>query len=405
VAWVKPVLVALRQQLGDDPAQTRISVVLSPCPNASGGEADLARSYPEADRVQAAADFWPFLLRGKTRENWDWRPRGVVIFLGGDQIFPVIIGRRLGYRTVVYAEWEARWPRWIDRYAVMSQPIAAKATPAQAHKFTVVGDLMVDRQRSESHDLDSPDAPPLIGLMPGSKAAKLGQGVPLMLAIADRIAAARPDAQFVVPVAPTLALAKLARFADPATNPMVGPMGGALAKLVEPTSGKPYLETAGGLKVRLEQADRGVPSYDLLAQLTICITTVGANTAELGSLAVPMVILLPTQQLDAMRSWNGIPGLLANLPGVGKLAALAINWYMLKHLGFTAWPNIWADREIVPELVGRLEPGTVAAQVVDYLDHPERLEAMRAELRQARGEAGAAMKLAKIVVEELAKIA
>jgi hypothetical protein len=400
VAWVKPVLRALRQQLGNDRACVRISVVLSPCPNASGKEADLARSYEEADRVQSAADFWPFLLRGKTPDNWDWRSRGVVIFLGGDQVFPVLIGRRLGYRTVLYAEWDARWPRWVDRYAVMSSQIAAKAPSALAHKFTVVGDLMVDRQRLEPPE--SLDSIPLIGLMPGSKAAKLTQGVPLMLAIADHIQAARPQTQFVVPVAPTLALTELAKFANPTTNPMVERMGGALAQLVEPVDGGPCLKTAGGVKVRLEQADRGVPSYNLLSQLTLCITTVGANTAELGSLAVPMVILLPTQQLDAMRAWNGIPGLLANLPGVGTLAARAINWYMLKHLGFTAWPNIWAQKEIVPELVGRLDASEVAAQVIDYLDHPEQLAAMRTALRQARGEAGAAMKLAAIVVEELA---
>jgi hypothetical protein len=203
VAWVKPVLRALRQQLGNDRARVRISIVLSPCPNASGTEADLARSYEEADRVQSAADFWPFLWRGKTQDGWDWRSQGVVIFLGGDQVFPLIIGRRLGYRTVLYAEWDARWPGWVDRYAVMSSQIAAKAKPALAHKFTVVGDLMVDRQRTERPE--QPDSVSLIGLMPGSKAAKLTQGVPLMLAIADQVQAARPNTQFVVPVAPTLA--------------------------------------------------------------------------------------------------------------------------------------------------------------------------------------------------------
>jgi lipid-A-disaccharide synthase len=40
--------------------------------------------------------------------------------------------------------------------------------------------------------------------------------------------------------------------------------------------------------------------------MSLCLTTVGANTAELGSLAVPMIVLLPTQQLDAMRAWDGL---------------------------------------------------------------------------------------------------
>ncbi|MGV0029477.1 lipid-A-disaccharide synthase, partial [Phormidesmis priestleyi ANT.L61.2] len=44
--WVRPVVRALRQQLGDDHSLVRISVILSPCPNATGKEAAIARSYP-----------------------------------------------------------------------------------------------------------------------------------------------------------------------------------------------------------------------------------------------------------------------------------------------------------------------------------------------------------------------
>ena len=37
--WVRPVVKALREQLGHDISQVRISVILSPCPHASGKEA------------------------------------------------------------------------------------------------------------------------------------------------------------------------------------------------------------------------------------------------------------------------------------------------------------------------------------------------------------------------------
>ncbi|MGL5878478.1 MAG: lipid-A-disaccharide synthase, partial [Xenococcaceae cyanobacterium] len=73
--WVRPVVRALRQKFGNDPSKVRISVVLSPCPNATGTEAKIALSYPEVDRVQAAEHFFNFLLWGKTAENWDWRKR------------------------------------------------------------------------------------------------------------------------------------------------------------------------------------------------------------------------------------------------------------------------------------------------------------------------------------------
>ncbi|MEH1941624.1 MAG: lipid-A-disaccharide synthase [Nostoc sp.] len=407
--WVRPVVRALRQKFGDDRNQVRISVVLSPCSNASGKEAAIALSYPEVDRVQPAEYFWQFLLWGKTFENWDWRSRGVVIFLGGDQIFPVVIGKKLGYRTVVYAEWEARWHNWIDRFGVMKPKVAADVSQKYAHKFTVVGDLMLEA--GESLDSNSPLPitaslqTELIGLLPGSKAAKLAQGVPLSLGIAEYVHAKRPQTKFVIPLAPTLDLQTLASFADPQKNPIAEMFGFGGADLIAPddSRSKALLKTTTGLTVELWQEN---PAYHLLSQCCICLTTVGANTAELGALGVPMIVLLPTQQLDAMRAWDGLPGLLANLPGVGTLFTKVINWLFLRFVrrkGLLAWPNIWAQEEIVPELMGKLQPQEVGEMVLDLLAHPEKLADIRANLRKIRGESGAAQKIAQIVGEEIGK--
>ncbi|MFN6571903.1 lipid-A-disaccharide synthase [Dendronalium sp. ChiSLP03b] len=425
--WVRPVVRALRKQLGDDRCVVRISVVLSPCPNATGKEAAIALSYPEVDRVQEAEHFWQFLLWGKTFENWDWRSHGVIVFLGGDQIFPVVIGKKLGYRTVVYAEWEARWHNWIDRFCVMKPKVAARVPQKYAHKFTVVGDLMLEvqgqllTQQRQSAQVGRPAhaagssalstqeefSTEVIGLLPGSKAAKLTQGVPLELAIAEYIYAKRPQTKFVIPVAPTLDLQTLASFADPQKNPFVKTFGFNGASLIvskESTHDSSLvthhsaLKTEKGLFVELWQE---TPAYELLSQCRICLTTVGANTAELGALGVPMIVLLPTQQLDAMRSWDGLPGLLANLPGVGSTFAKAINWLVLSRKGLLAWPNIWAKQEIVPELVGKLQAPEVADMVLDYLDNPEKLDEIRAKLHSVRGESGAAEKIAQIVCEEI----
>lgn len=411
--WVRPVVQALRQQLGDDRSQVRISVVLSPCANGTGKEAAIAQSYPEVDRVQGAEHFFPFLLSGKTAENWDWRDKGVVVFLGGDQFFPVVIGKRLGYRSIIYAEWEARWHRWIDRFGVMKPEIIATVPKKYHDKFTVVGDLMADvglqssRLQVETSDLLSNLQPPteLIGLLPGSKPAKLMQGVPLSLAIAQFIHAQRPQTRFVIPVAPTLDFSTLARFANPQQNPLIQQLGWGEAKLIVPTpdtQDKAWLETPSGLCIELW---RKFPAYDLLSQCHLCLTTVGANTAELGSLAVPMIVLLPTQQLDAMRAWDGLPGLLARLPRIGSGLIRIINLIMIQQIlrqkRLFSWPNIWAKTEIVPELFGKLQPFEVAQRVVDYLEHPEKLEEMRSRLRAVRGQPGAAEKLAQLVQEEL----
>uniref|UniRef100_B8HRZ7 Putative lipid-A-disaccharide synthase n=1 Tax=Cyanothece sp. (strain PCC 7425 / ATCC 29141) TaxID=395961 RepID=B8HRZ7_CYAP4 len=423
--WVRPVVQALRSKLGEDRQQVRISLVLSPCSNATGEEVTIARSYAQIDRVQGADSFFAFLLWGKTRDNWDWRSQGAVLFLGGDQFFAVLLGKRLGYKILVYAEWQARWQQWVDRFAAARPLVQTQVSPAYQDKVVVVGDLMVEASSSEGEAeqsqferSDLATAPELIGILPGSKSIKLGMGMPLMLGIAQALHRLRPQTQFVIPVAPTLDLHTLARYADPTQNRVYSLIKGAPAQLVTPADQLPYLETAEGLRVFLWTP---TPAYDLLSHCQICLTTIGANTAELTALGVPMLVLLPFQQRDVMRAWDGLPGLLANLPIVGKFWAIVIlwlviqqglgwrtwlqiwsgkeiNWQLVKQgLGLRAWPNIWAGREIVPELVGDLETEPIADLMLDYLQHPEKLEQIRTELMQVGGEQGASRKIAELV--------
>lgn len=399
--WVRPVVRYLRQQLGNDVSQVRISVVLSPCPHSTGKEAAIAISYPEVDRVLAAEDFFSFLFWGKTKDSWDWRKQGIVVFLGGDQFYTLAIGKRLGYSTLIYAEWDARWYRWIDRFAAMNQSVLNKVPSRYHQKFSVVGDLMADITLEVNCDRpESASDTPLIGLLVGSKPAKLSQGVPLCLAIAEKIQQQKPQAKFMIPVAPTLDLATLSKYANPEHNPLSSRWGNISGKLITPKAAEetPCLVTSGGTIIELVTQ---FPAYETLIKCQLCLTTVGANTAELASLAIPMIVLLPTQQLDAMRSWDGLPGILANLPGIGTLFAQLINWVIIKQGRLFAWPNIWAKSEIVPELVGKLDPGTVADLVLDYLADAEKLQLMSDRLIKVRGKAGAGEEIADIVRQEL----
>ena len=229
--WVRPVVKALRNLLGYDCSQVRISVMLSPCPHSTGQEAAIARGYPEVDRVQSSEYFFPFLLWGQTADNWNWRPQGVVLFLGGDQFYPLLIGKRLRYSTVIYAEWEARWYRWLDHFAVMNQSVSNPIPESYRHKLTVVGDLMADFAPTSLNFLEMAVAP-MIGILPGSKPGKLTQGVPLCLAIAQHIYEQKPETRFILPIAPTLDIETLVSFANAQQNPFVMKMGGVSAELV-----------------------------------------------------------------------------------------------------------------------------------------------------------------------------
>ncbi len=401
--WVRLVVKRLTQVMEDEQIrQIRISVLLSPCPHSTAREAEIASSYPEVERVLPASDFWAFLLWGKTKDDWQWHQRGIVVFLGGDQFYTVAVSKRLGYSSLVYAEWDARWYRFVDRFAAMNQQVIEGVSKSYRHKFTLVGDLMADVALEVDHQSTKLNQdPPLIGLLVGSKPAKLSQGVPLCLAIADKIRQQYPQVQFMIPVAPTIDLTTLSQYANRQYNRLVASFGNIEGELVAATPTQAaYLLTSQGTKIQLITK---FPAYETLVSCQICLTTVGANTAELTALKVPMIVLLPTQQLDAMRSWDGLPGILANLPGVGTAFAKLINWLVLRQKRLFAWPNIWAGEEIVPELVGKLEPEMVAELVLDYIAHPGKLQTMRDRLQSAGGRTGAANQIADIIKQEITK--
>jgi lipid-A-disaccharide synthase len=396
--WLRPAVRSLRQKLGENRDLVRISVILSPCSHATGTEAQIVDTYPEVDRVQSAEFFFPFLLWGKTANDWDWRDRGAVIFLGGDQFFTLAIAKRLGYASVIYAEWDARWYRFVDRFALRNDRILTKIPSCYHHKCTVVGDLMADIAPVTS-DFTPTNQNITVGFLPGSKPAKLSQGVPLCLAIARHLDRLYPKLDFILPLAPTLSLDTLARFADSQQNSIAAKFEGITAVLVA-EDGNYYLQTPTGTIIKLITQ---FPAHNYLRQCQICVTTVGANTAELAALGVPMLVLLPTQELDAMKSWDGIGGLLANLPIIGAMIAKIINRAILSQKRLFAWPNIWAGEQIVPELVGELQAVDIAEKISEYLNDRATLTKMGNCLRQLNPYRDTGGKIAKIVAELLAE--
>lgn len=406
--WVKPVVQAIKAQA----PHSRISVLLSPCPHASGQEPTVLASYPEIDRIQSADHFFKFLLTGNTIDSWDWHPQGVVVFLGGDQFYTVLVAKRLGYRSVTYAEWAARWPGLIDRFGVTQDAAVAKAPQQHQSKFTVVGDLMADVQTSTSReeitaiigcDADSE----IVGLLPGSKPIKLKMALPTLLATVALGHAERPQTQYVIGVAPTLTLQDLASYADPAVNPGVEVVRSPQVELIEsPKTGLPYLQVKddsgvdNGPKIFLWQR---FPALDMFSQCALCITSPGANTAQLGAIATPMIVLTSVQGLDVLALADGWPSLLAKIPGLNTLTRKFINPLIIRIIQKSgrlfAWPNIWAGREVVPEAFGIITPEATKDTVLSYLTHPEKLEQMSQELQTLCGSSNAADKMASLILE------
>lgn len=403
--WVYPFLKALEISLSEIEEKTkpRISIALSPDQNSSGREVQLAKSFHNVDRVLAQEQFFDFLLWGKT-PNWQWSKQGIVIFLGGDQFFAVAIAKRLGYKTLIYAEWQARWYRWVDLFAVRNEAISNKIPAKFRHKATAIGDLMIDRVENIVDDkadnknnkkLEVTSPANRICYLPGSKEHKLRIGVPISIAISDILRQKRPELEFVIALAPTTTPETLAKYAQ--VSFPTDDSDGSTAIL----DGEKLL-TAKGTVISIH---REFPAHKLVKSSQICITTAGANTAELASLNQPMMVLLPTNLDNTKVGWDGMAGLLAAAPLFGKFLSNQINFILISQIQkrgqLLAWPNIWAGEVIVPEFLGVLSPTKIAEEILFYLDHPEELTKMRDRLRKTCGDAGAASKLAEMVINAL----
>ena len=388
--WVRPLAerlhACLRLRPRSTTAQAALHLVLVPCPNATGQERVAAEPWGLFERIVPARRFWSLLLR--PQRYGPWPQRGVVVFLGGDQFWTVLLSARLGYRHITYAEWVARWPGWNDRIAAMSEAVQRQLPARYQSRCRVVGDLMADLSSFARQEDPLPEGQ-WVALLPGSKPAKLCVGMPFLLDTADRLARLQPECRFLLPLAPTTDVAELLRFAS-GSNPIAARYNASVAS-VDQDELVTELVTAAGTRIRLL---RQHPAHGALSQCSLALTTVGANTAELGALAVPMIVIVPTQHLEVMQAWDGGLGLLARLPGLRRLIGVLLTLWRLRNNGLMAWPNISAGRLVVPERVGAITPDEIALEACDWLNAPERLEGQRKDLQALRGDPGAVAALA-----------
>jgi len=196
-------------------------------------------------------------------------------------------------------------------------------------------------------ELGLPPGRTTVTIMPGSRPAELRRLLPAMLEAAERIRQAHPDAQFVVPVAPTL----------------------------RPEALRPYLAAHATLEVKLVdgKAQQAVGASDA------ALVKSGTSTLETALMLRPMVVVYKLSWLSYL---------------VGRL---------LVRIAHFALVNILAGRGIVPELLQRqASPERMADEVNRLLGDAAARERQLAGLREVRaslGEPGAPGRVA----EEIAR--
>ena len=401
--WVKPVVDNLNKINNSFQKENRLSfslrLVLVPCPNGTGKEFGVANSWNKFELITKSKSFWKLLISPSSFATWP--KKGIIIFLGGDQFWSILLAKRLGYLNITYAEWITRWPRWTQIIAAMNENVKNRLPSKYKYKCKIIGDLMADIEPKSKITLNKKEKI-YIALLPGSKKAKLSIGIPFFLEMVDHIAKENKDVNFIIPMAPTTNIYEY-EFFQSQDNPIANCYSSRIKKIknLKNSIFNHVIETSKNTKLYLVKKH---PSYEILKKCDLAITTVGANTAELAAIAVPMIVVLPTQHLNVMNAWDGIFGIIGKIPFFNNLFTLIVKYWYLKTKKFFSWPNIKAKKIIVPERIGNITPKEIAREAVFLVNKKENLHKIKAELLKQRGEKGAAKKFAQIIVDSIRQL-
>jgi lipid-A-disaccharide synthase len=217
-----------------------------------------------------------------------------------------------------------------------------------------VGHPSVDKvhpQKSRAEDMAQfglDEKKPVVGLLPGSRANEIKRMLPVMLAAAEKLQAALPDIQFMLPQADSIS-----------------------DELLEA-----YMRQSP-VKISVIKSQ----PYDVIQCCDVVMTTSGTATLEIALLTVPMVI---TYKLASLTYWLG-------------------RW--LVKTPFIGLPNIVLRKGIIKELIQHeATADNLAVEVKRILTDKAYADEMRANLIQVKqqlGQGGGSKNMAELALEML----
>ncbi len=248
-------------------------------------------------------------------------------------------GRRVVYFVTpqlwAWRAWRSRLlSRFVERCLVVL-PFEVEFLRARGVEAEFVGHPLVDLVKPApdpvgfAREVGLDPSRPIVGLLPGSRRVEVRYLLPVLRGAAERLAGERPDLQFVLPVAPTVARGQLDHYLAGHSLPLTLLDGRA---------------------------------QEVMSVADLCLITSGTATLEAALLGTPMIILYA----GSYPSWL-----------VVKLLS------SLTHYGL---PNLVAGRPVVPEFIQRrATPEAVAREALAILEDPARKQTMAAELGKVRG--------------------
>ena len=390
MGWARPFL---RSVLARAP-ETEITIVLVPCPYATGREAAHAKAmFPSAHVLDPKA-YARFLVN--RRVDGMHRGPGVLQYLGGDLFHATTLAKRLGLAPLTYKFSRRAYSPSFQRFYALDEGNARelRAAGAPAERVRVVGNLVAD---SVLGALSGPPSLPGVGqgicILPGSRRAEIKNLMQFYLSVARDLSRRMPGIPMTFVVSPFNTDEQLAEALERRPDPKYGGIQGRL------TAGGSAIE-GDGVRVALDRSG----DYRALSKAELVVTIPGTKCLEAAVLGRPMLVLVPLNRPDEI-TLNGLGSYLHHVPLVGRPLKRWLVRKVERSFRFVAQPNIDVGREVAPEMRGVMMPAEVADRVCELLGRPGELRAMGETLSKIyAAHAGAADRMAADALEIAASV-
>jgi lipid A disaccharide synthetase len=389
-SWLLP----LARMLKKEYPELHISAALLPSVFRAGTELGVLRSLKEVDAAASITQSRSLIFFGRTPPGFlrNKKIPGCVLHMGGEPLMSRILAWRMGYPLYFYGEERPKSRRGFSHIFLSGSFIRPKGKSIKAKggsPVTMVGNLMVDAvinrpgrgEKGESSSLT-------VGLFPGSRIFQAEHMLPFFIRVAGLISRQNSPIRWMFAKSDYISLETIDGIISENRGRIIE---GENAKLVAELS-PPCLVSQSGVSIEVESTDRVLSRADA----ALCIP--GTNTAELGALGIPMIVMLPTQK-PWLYPMPGLAGHLHRLPLFGKSLKTGLLYLFWKRIKYFAYPNRIAGRLIVPEIVDKITPEQIARALTELLDGG--LTEISKNLRHVMGESGASRRLGGAILNLL----
>ena len=396
VGWVKPVARSLKKKAPD----VKIVIVITPCQYASGKEKEIAKGLSGVDYVINKGEYFKYLFLNlkPPRLYLNASRRGVVLFLGGDPIYALLLSKRLGFPAMAYTH-RLRYKRYFKKFMVLDNKTKEEfiRKGVKPEKIIVIGDLVgnavqpLTSREKLSQFLYINSDPLSVSIFPGSRPWMVRYLAPFFLSVCELIKEEFTEIHFFLVLSPFVDKKELTNLTKDKLSKVFSVKRVELKK--EENQWK--LITESGLKVLVIEENR----HKVMSMSTIAITIPGTNTRELSFLGVPMVVAIPLNKPEAI-PLDGLAGLIGNVPFMGTSIKRWLIKRYNKNVKFTAAPNIYAGEKVVPEVRGVIQAKDVANEAIKLLKDTESRQRISIQLKKLFSPQNSADRLAEIILND-----